>query len=114
MKYLKKYETITAEIGEGMYWLLPTDERLAPSLKEIGCPQTKIETFLRNGNIRSEKICFFIFQGRDLTANFNWGWNIYKGSLSDKTSELQGFKFSGTVNLNDDEKLELDANKYNL
>jgi len=113
MKHLKTYESTE---DNGMYWLLPTDERLQQSLIDIKCPSAKIEIFLDIPLLHKNKYCFIIFYGMKSKRNDHlyWGWNSYNGKLFDPTSEKQGYDFQGTINLTEDEKMEFTANKYNL
>jgi len=111
MKHIKQYENIKNIIYDPKdtrrwYWLLPTDDRFEKSLRDIGCTST---WFLDSERIKKNKYIFVSY------INADWGWNVYKGKLTDDFYESMGCKFKGTVNiLGHDPELEDPINKYNL
>ena len=55
MKYLKKFEKIT---HEKKYWLIPTDNRLKKSLRDIGLLARHDQNIIDNDNVMREKYIF--------------------------------------------------------
>jgi hypothetical protein len=110
MKYIKTYESR----NEKLYWLVPTDDRLGYSLKKIKCAKSFSEGI--QNSIKEYYNGEYIFIGYNGKANTKissskWGFNQYKGELSDPYYEEEGYRFVGMVNI---DEYELDANKYNL
>ena len=108
MKHLKYFEGKT----QCSYWLLPTDERFEDSLKKINCPEYIMKLrFLHNHELRDGFKYAFIGCETNSSHYSDWGWNTYKGELSDEYYEECKYKFKGLVNI---EEHELVADKYNL
>ena len=114
MKYIKMFEDNIYD--SRCYWLLPTDDRFEDSLKQIKCPDFKIEQFLGNKNTRQYN---YVFVGYNPTKTVDddvslcWGWN-YKVNWNKNTEdfyEKKGYKFMGNINISD---FEFDVNKFNI
>ena len=96
MKYIKHYES---EIDR--YWLVPTDERLIPSLEKIGADFN----LTQNSGIKKYK---YVFIGLYMNS---WVWAVYDGEERNESFERNGNEYAGRVNIPD---YEINANKYNL
>ena len=92
-----------------LYWLIPTDDRMKDSLKQIKLPKVFINSMLDQNFIRwnENKYIFVCYDG----PSNKCGWNPYKGNILDDYFEQNGYSFAGKINLED---YELDAIKYNL
>ena len=105
MKYIKTFEY---DINtNSMYWLVPTDDRFENSLKQIECPDEKIELFLTNNEIKKYDYIFIDY------SYDNWGWNDYHGKMLDEYYENRNYKFMGTINI-DYNDIDFAVNKFNL
>ena len=96
MKYIKTYES--SEYN-GKYWLLPTDNRFAKSLKDIHCKE-KLR-FIRNSQIFKRPYVFLIYEKRSYYCS--WSWNPYYGEIFDKYCIDNNIEFCGLINMNIDQ-----------
>ena len=105
MKHIKLFE----ENFEYRYWLLPTDDRFEKSLKQIGCRNEVIKSFL---DLEDKENADFIY----VAYGGVYGWECMFFSDENIKNyndyfEKRGYIFMGAINLED---YELDAIKYNL
>jgi hypothetical protein len=107
-KIFEQYVSRTGLIKR--YWLVPTDDRLIKSLKEIKCDSESIN---RLDRIFSSKDFNYVFVG--YTSHDNWGWMMFKGKMRNKWYDENGYKFMDAVNIYDGEVESREyVNKYNL
>ena len=111
MKYIKEYES--SEYN-GKYWLLPTDSRFAKSLKDIQCALLDKKNFLKNNNIHKYSYVFIIYENDNALLMNGWGWNPYKGKITDDYSENKKLEFCGLINMNVDQDMELISQKISI
>lgn len=112
MKYIKKYES--SEYN-GKYWLLPTDNRFAKSLKDIHCKE-KLR-FIKNSQIFKRPYVFLIYEKKSNRAiTDSWGWNPYYGKIFDEHCINNNIEFCGLINMNidDDPNPIYQLNEYEL
>jgi len=107
MKHIKIYERYNFS---GCYWLIPTDDRYEDSMKKIGAPDRYIDR-MSYFHKRAGKYVFIIYDEDYADEYKKWGYNEYRGKLTDNYCEDNKFKFKGLVNI---PEYELEAEKYNL
>lgn len=94
------------------YWLVPTDERFVPSLKELGCSKAFIDYQRKNENIQLTKYVYVGIGNRVSTDDWSWSPDDI-GKY-----EFRNYTYMGTINLTKEEKFELDLiesrKKFNL
>lgn len=114
MKFITQFENFNHSFNDfynnRKYWLVPTDERLKPALKKIGCD----EDFISRLNFIVTQasyifVCQYEVKPDGLSFKYKWEWNRYKGVEEDES--FKDITYMGRVDIQD---FELDADKYNL
>lgn len=105
MIHIKTFEN---KITLGKYWLVPTDKRFIPSLKELGCDKNFINYQSKNENIFRNKYVYIGF-GNNYPYD-SWTWS--SGTDEGKSAfEKENYRYIGSINI---DPWEFDQDKYNL
>jgi len=121
MKHIKAFEKNHSAYSykKQLYWLLPTDDRFADSLKQIDCRKPRKFEYFDGHN--DDKYVFICFKNYSMTMpsktdtnderGTQWSWMPYEGKEYCEYLESKGYKYAGKVNIPD---YELTVINYNL